>query len=228
MKVSEAVTARRSTRQFLDTPVPRALVEEILSQARHAPSNANLQPWKVHVLAGRGRARLVEAVQAKFAQGKLDEPRDYAAYPENLPEPYLSRRDQTAEAQYGTMGIPREDRAGRMTYVRRNFDFFGAPVGLIFTIDKMFGPGQWADAGMFIQTVMLLACERGLQSCAQVSWSLFPQTVRAVLGVPESQAVMCGMSLGHADKAAAINRLSIPRAPLQGVADFAHFDETGA
>ena len=224
MKVSEAMRSRRSTRQFLGKPVPRALVETILRQASHAPSNSNLQPWKVYVLAGKGRTRLAEAVQAKFAGGRFDEPFEYAPYPKEMREPYLSRRDQMAEAQYGAFGIAREDHAGRMRYVARNFAFFGAPVGLIFTIDKDFGPGQWADAGMFIQSVMLIAREHGLHSCAQVSWSLFPQTVRKVLDVPASKTVICGMSLGYADEAAAINHLNIPRAALEEFADFRHFE----
>ena len=224
MKVSEALSSRRSTRQFQGKPVPRAMVEAILTQASRAPSNSNLQPCKVYVLAGQGRAKLVEAVQAKFAGGKFDEPFEHAAYPKDMREPYLSRRDQMAEAQYGAMGIAREDHKGRMTYVARNFAFFGAPIGLIFTIEKDFGPGGWTDVGMFIQSIMLLAREQGLHTCAQVSWSLFPQTVKKTLSVPEGETVICGMSMGYADEAAAINHLSIPRAALQAFADFSHFD----
>jgi nitroreductase len=224
MKVSEAMRSRRSTRQFLDKPVPRALVQSILTEASRAPSNSNLQPWKVYVLAGQGRARLVAAAQAKFAGGRFEEPFEYAPYPKEMREPYLARRDQMAEAQYGAMGIARADHEGRRRYVARNFAFFGAPVGLIFTIDKNFGPGQWADVGMFIQSIMLLAREHGLHSCAQASWSLFPETVRRVLGAPASETVICGMALGYADEAAAINHLNIPRAPLEDFADFRHFD----
>lgn len=225
MKVSDAVASRMSCRAFLDTPVPGATVRAILDAARQTPSGGNVQPWFVHALAGRRLAELKAVVRIEVAKNPLgDGSHEYDIYPPGLGEPYRSRRHKAGEDLYGTLGIPRDDKPARLQQLARNYDFFGAPVGLFFHLDRGMGSPQWSDVGMYMQTVMLLAREHGLHTCAQEIWSRVPATVAKFLGVPGNLLLFAGMALGYADAAHPVNSLRTDRAPLEEFAVFEGFD----
>lgn len=214
LSVSEAVSSRRSVRQFLDKPVSKEDVVDILQRAKRAPSGGNLQPWKVYVLAGDVRDRLVNAVAEKSATNPVGDGSEYAIYPPELKDPYRTRRREVGNDLYELIGIPREDKMAKFAQVAKNFEFFGAPVGLIFTIDRQMGLGQWADLGMFMQNVMLLAKEKGLDTCAQEAWAMWYKTIAEIAEIPDEEMVFCGMCLGYADPNAVINALVSRRAEL--------------
>lgn len=218
--VTQAISARRSVRAFLPRAVARGLVAELLELAARAPSGGNLQPWHVDVLTGAPLAELKAAVRASLASEPAGEGLEFTVYPSPLPEPYRTRRFASGEALYSAIGIPREDKPARLAQFARNFDFFGAPVGLFVSIDRLFDRPQWAHLGMFLQNLMLLAEERGLATCPQEAWAAVHATVAGHLGLPEERILYCGMALGYADEAAPINKWRTERAP---VADFATF-----
>ena len=225
VSVTDAVRARWSCRAFLDRPVPRETVAEILEIAARAPSGGNLQPWHVHVLAGDALAGLKAKVAASLAADPKGEGTEFPVYPPGLAEPWRGRRFACGEQLYGAIGIPRDDRSARLMQFARNFDLFGAPVGLFFSIPRHFGPPQWAHLGMFIQNVMLLAAERGLATCAQEAWAIVHRTVGEQLGLPPERMLTCGMALGHADEAHPINQWRTEREPVEAYATFAGFQE---
>jgi nitroreductase len=225
VNVSEAVASRISCRAFLDTPVPAATLQSILNAARRAPSGGNLQPWWVYALTGEPLAELRALVRAQVMTNPRGEgTREYDIYPPGLGEPYRSRRFKAGEDLYATLGIPREDKMSRLLQLARNYDFFGAPVGLFFYLDRSLGPPQWSDVGMYMQTVMLLAREHGLHTCAQEIWSLAPATVGRHLDVPAHLVLFSGMALGHADTAHPVNSLRTERAALDEFAILKGFD----
>ena len=213
MNVTEAVQRRISVRAFKPDPVPAALVREILETAARAPSGGNLQPWRVCALTGEPLAQLKAQAAAKMATGG-EEP-EYEVYPANLWDPLRTRRYECGEDLYATIGIGREDRPGRLRQLAKNIDFFGAPVGLFFSLDRKVGPPQWSDVGMYMQTVMLLATERGLDTCAQEFWARVPRTVAQFIGLPDDHMLFSGMALGYADETAPINALRTRRDPFQ-------------
>ena len=217
-RVDEAIQSRRSVRAFTSEPVPRETVERMLETASRAASGGNLQPWKVYVLAGEARKALVERVAEKMKENPFGDGPEYDIYPKDLTEPFVSRRGEVAREMYEMIGIARDDSAGRMTQMARNFSFFDAPVGMILTIDRQMGPPQFVDLGLFLGNLMLLAREEGLHTCAQEAWSLWGRTIREEVGVPENELVFCGLALGHADASAQVNRLQTSRATLS---DFA-------
>jgi len=219
MDVSEAVRRRASCRAFLPNPVDAALLREVVELAARAPSGGNLQPWRVHVLTGAAMSRL-RARMAERMQRPEPDPGAYAVYPPSLHEPYRTQRFEVGEAMYALLGIPRDDRMGRLQQFARNWDFFGAPVGLFCFVDRRMGPPQWSDLGMYLQSLMLLLSERGVASCAQEAWVQFHQTVSAFVAAPEELMLFCGMAIGYADPAAAVNRLATQRAPLESFATF--------
>jgi len=212
--VAEAVRTRISTRAFLDRPVPEEEVREILEIAKHAPSGGNLQPWRVDVVMGAARDRLVETVKLAISREPFADEAAIAIYPPKLWEPYRSRRFQVGEDMYALLDIPREDKPARLQWLLNNFEFFGAPVGLFFSLDRRFDKGQWAHLGMFMQTIALVALERGLATCMQEAWASRAKTVSAFLGLDDDQQLYCGMALGYADRNAPVNRLRSERAPL--------------
>jgi nitroreductase len=213
MDVLEAMATRRSVRGFLPDPVPREAIEAILRAAARAPSGSNIQPWKVRVTVGEEKARLSAALRAAHAAGPAA-PREYHYYPRAWREPYLARRRATGWGLYGLLGIAKGDVAAGRAQHARNFDFFGAPVGLIFTMDRDLETGSWLDVGMFLQNVMLAARGFGLDTCAQAAFCDFHDVVRRELGLAEDQVLVCGMSLGRADPAEPANRLVTARIPL--------------
>ncbi len=214
VSVSEALQTRSSCRAFMTDAVPEGTVCAIVDAARQSPSGGNLQPWQVHVLAGGAMARFRALLAPKLLSMPRGEPPEYHVYPPNLHEPYRSRRFKCGEDLYATIGIARADRPARLRQFARNFDFFGAPVGLFFVIDRRMGPPQWADVGMYMQSVMLLARECGLHTCPQECWSAWPRTIGEFLKLPAESMLFCGMALGYRDEAAPINALRTDRAPL--------------
>ena len=215
MNVSEALATRKTIRAFRPDKVPLETVKQILSLAARAPSGGNLQPWKAYVLIGNARDELVRRVAKARETHPMGERPEYHIYPQQLTEPYRTRRFRIGEAMYATLGIPREDKAARLSFFSRNWDFFGAPVGFVFTIDRQMQQGQWSDLGMFLQSIMLLAREHGLHTCPQEAWAVWHRVIRDYLSVPENEMIFCGMGLGYADETAPVNSLASERAPLE-------------
>ena len=217
----EAILSRRSLRAFSDRPVPRALIEELLALASRAPSGTNVQPWKVRVIAGEVRERVVQAMLAQVAQsgeGEMKPPYDY--YPTQWRDPYLARRRKVGWDLYALLGLTRDNKAGMQAQHARNFAFFDAPVGLIFTIDRVMDQGSWLDYGMFLQTLMIAARARGLDTCPQAAFTQFHRLISETLSIPAEQQVVCGMALGYADPSKPEHTLLTERA---AVAEFANF-----
>ena len=225
VRVSEAVENRFSCRAFLDRPVAEERIRRILDRARQAPSGGNLQPWFVYAVRGAALARLKSRIRARSLEMPRGEPREYEVYPPELHEPYRSRRFQCGEQLYAALGIPREDRPARLRQFARNLEAFGAPILLFFAIERRMGQNQWAHLGMFMQTVMLLAAEEGLHTCAQEAWSAFHGTISDFLGLPEDQMLYCGMAVGYGDPDHPINQWRTERAPLDDIARFLGEDE---
>jgi nitroreductase len=220
--VDDAIAGRHSARRFLPKGVAREAVARLLELGSAAPSGANVQPWKVYALAGAAKDALSRAVTKKYEAGEAER-REYDYYPKAWEEPWLSRRRDLGKAMYGLLGIPKDDREGMKRQMGRNFVFFDAPVGLIFTMDKRFGAGMFMDMGMFMENVMIAAREHGLDTCSQGLFADYPDTVRACLGICQNEMVVCGMALGHADKDAPENALRAAREPVDGFADFRGF-----
>ncbi|MBS0612111.1 MAG: nitroreductase [Proteobacteria bacterium] len=223
MSVTEAMNSRTSCRAFLPTPVSLATVREILDIARQAPSGGNLQPWHVYVLAGAPLQELRARIRAKLPQQPRGEGSEYDIYPREMPELYKKRVFKCGEDMYATIKVAREDRPARLAQFARNYEFFGAPVGMFFALDRRMGPPQWSDLGMLIHSIMLLARERGLHTCAQESWSVWYRSVGEFLGFPPELMLFCGMALGIRDEAAPINTLRTERATLDDIASFRGF-----
>lgn len=213
MEVLEAMRRRASTRAYLDKPVDRATIEAMLDAARWAPSGVNAQPWQVAVVMGETKRRVSEALQAERMAGHPEQP-DYLYYPKQWNEPYKSRRLACGLALYSALGINRADPEGRMKSWNNNYSFFGAPVGLFFFLDRSLAQGSWVDMGMFIENVMLAALEYGLATCPQASLAEYPDIVRQLLSVPNTRALVCGMSLGYPDTAARVNNYRTTREPV--------------
>ncbi|HWU26720.1 MAG TPA: nitroreductase [Rhizomicrobium sp.] len=223
MNVSQAVRARRSIRAFLNKPVPEALLKEVVELASRAPSGGNLQPWRIYVVSGLPLANFKIRMAERLTVNPDSDPLEYHVYPASLWEPYRAHRFRVGEQLYALMGTSREDKAGRIRWFQRNYQFFGAPVALFTYIDNRMGKPQWSDLGMYLQTVMLLLQERGVDSCAQECWSNYHAEVRALLNPPAELMLFCGMAIGYADYEAPLNRLVTERAPLGEFASFLGF-----
>ena len=216
MDVRTAVYKRMSVRQFTPEPIADDILRSLLVDASRAPSGGNLQPWRVYVVNGESMVKMREFLAT---QPPLEKP-EYDIYPEELAEPYRTNRFEVGEAMYATLGIGRDDKEGRRRQFANNNDFFGAPAALFCFVDRRMGWPQWSDLGMFLQTFMLLAVERGLGTCAQEFWAVRHLAVRTFVGAPENEMLFCGMSIGHVDEAAPINGLKSERMPLDMWARF--------
>jgi nitroreductase len=220
LNVTEAVRTRRSVRAFLDTPVSGALLREVVELAARSASGGNLQPWRLYVLGGEPLAQFKAIMQKRLTVGPTSDPADYDIYPPDLWEPYRSERYVVGEEMYALLGTPRTDKAGRLRQFARNFQFFDAPAALFCYVDRRMGRPQWSDLGMYLQTLMLLLRELGLDSCAQECWSVYPRTVAEFLQPPDELMLFCGMAIGYADEQAPVNRLRTRRLPLDQFAQF--------
>jgi len=219
MQFDDVVRDRRSVRAFRSDPVPADLIRELLQTACLAPSGTNIQPWKVHVVTGDTRRRLAEEVLA-HRETRPDD--DTAEFPRSSKrkEPYISRMRALGKDMYGRIGIARGDEAASWRQWGRNYSFFDAPVGLIFTIDKELDSMSFLDIGMFMQTFMLAAKDRGLDTCAQGAWTLFWSATRRILSIPQDEYIIAGMALGYADADDPVNGVIAPREPLDRIATF--------
>jgi nitroreductase len=224
MDVFEAVASRYSCRAFLPTPIPESTVRDIVERAARAPSAGNMQPWRVYVIAGKRVDELKALLTPRMNELPKAEGGDYRIYPDPLEEPYRTRRFQVGELLYKSIGVPREDRPARYRQYARNFQFFGAPVGMFFALERAHGVAQWADIGGYLQTVMLLARGHGLHTCPQQAWVSWHRTLRAFLKLPDNLMIYSGMALGYADGSAPINSWRSPRESLDNVAIFDGFD----
>lgn len=220
--VDAAIASRRSVRAFLPTPVPRETVEDILGVAARAPSGTNLQPWKVTVLMGEPLARLGAALLAVHDDPvrRAEQREEYAYYPRQWIAPYIDRRRKIGWDLYGLLGIGRADKARMHDQHGRNYLFFGAPVGMLFTIDRILEQGSWLDYGMFLENIMIAARGRGLDTCPQAAFAPLHRVIARELRLPEGEMLVCGMALGRADPDAPENALQTEREPVSGFARF--------
>ncbi len=220
--VDAVISARRSVRAFLPDPVPPMVVADILDVAARAPSGVNAQPWKVHVLTGAALRSMSQAIIAVFDDpaASAEHVAEFNSYPDQWIAPYIDRRRKVGWGLYGLLGITKGDGARMHAQVRRNYEFFGAPVGLIFVIDRVMARGGILDFGMFMQNVMLAAKARGLDTCPQAAFATYHRVITARLDIPADQMVICGMALGHADPDAIENTLQTAREPASGFAVF--------
>ena len=215
MRVSEAVNSRRSMRVFKPDPVAKADIEWIIENANRSASNGNLQPWKLYVTMGAARKRLSSAILKAMDDGDNGPGAEYNVYPQEMTLVYDARRKLVGKQLYTLLGVPRGDAAGMLKQFRKNYEFFDAPVGMILSVEKRMGNGQWIDCGIFLDQLMLLAREKGLHTCPQAAFSRYQHVVRRELEIPEDQTVICGLALGYADPDVVPNSLITDRAPIQ-------------
>ena len=217
--VDQAIESRQSMRQFLPTPVPRQTMEHLLELAVRAPSGTNTQPWKVYVLQGASKDSLVAKVCTAHDAARADPSlaatyqEEYDYYPEKWVSPYIDRRRENGWSLYGLLGITKGEKDKMHAQHQRNYRFFDAPVGLMFTIDRVLGRGSLMDYGMFLQNLMVTARGHGLHTCPQAAWNGFASIILPHIGAGESEMLVCGMSLGYADETALINTFRTPRVP---------------
>lgn len=220
--VDTNIKSRHAVRAFLPKEVPHQLIREILDVAKHTPSGINTQPWHVYVLTGPAKEALSEELLRTFTDPEaaaLHE-EEYSYYPQTWETPYRERRDKVAANLYGLLNVAREDKEGRLAQHARNFQFFGAPVGLFFTIDRVMEQGSLLDYGMFLQNVMLAAKARELDTCCQVAFNKFHKTISKHLKLSEREQLVCGMSLGYADNSKIVNTLVTDREPVENFTRF--------
>ena len=214
MTVTQAVTSRRSIRAFQDRPVDPAVLRQVLETAQRAPSGGNTQPWNAVLLTGDPLAALFAKVTEVLPQGRAAFAPEYHVYPPELEGAYEARRVGVGEAMYAALDIPRDNKMGRLAWFARNFQGFGAPVLMLVHTPKYMGPPQWSDIGMWLQTVMLLLREQGLDSCAQEAWAVFSKQIRECVDIPDDHIFFCGMAIGWGDRTHPVNQFPVARAPL--------------
>lgn len=223
MDVSTAVAQRISTRAFLPDALSADEVKAWLTAAQRAPSGGNTQPWRVIVVTGDEKDKVISLAQSKLAENPRGEPTDRPIYPKDLWEPHESRRRRVGEMMYEKLNIPREDRPGRLAWFANNYRFFGAPMAVFLVIDERMGHGQWGHAGMYLQTLALLAEERGWGTCFQECWGTLRPSLKAHFGLGETEMIWCGVAVGKPDKTHPVNSLRAERAPLEEIADLRGF-----
>jgi len=222
MDVTKAVLGRKSVRAFTDQLVDECIIHSLLEKASRAPSGGNLQPWKILTLNNEKTKEFLH-FQENYTKEHTS---DYSIYPENLKEPYNSSRKLVGEQMYSLIGISRDDKEARINQVMKNFSFFGAPAALFCLIDQQMGPPQWSDLGMFLQSFMLLAYEKGLGTCAQEAWSLRSGMVKEFFGIDDNYLLFCGVAIGYEDLNHPINQLKTIRQPLSEWVNFQHSNQT--
>ncbi|MDQ0142071.1 nitroreductase [Cupriavidus necator] len=213
--VATVISSRRSVRAFKPEPLRRELVEEILGESATAPSGANIQPWRVYVVSGAVKDELANDLVAAYRAGTAPPP---AHFPEPLPDVFRTRLTDFGARYYASLGIDRHDTAARMHQTEKNFSFFGAPVGLIISIDRRLKPHSWIDIGLFAQNLMIAAKARGIDTCPQVSFAPFHELIAAHLQMPPDEVTAFGISMGYGDPRAKVNQTRMPRERVQ---DFA-------
>ncbi|MEQ1657929.1 MAG: nitroreductase [Hylemonella sp.] len=220
MTVDEAIQTRMSVRAYTPQAVAPETIQDILQLASRAPSGTNTQPWKVYVLRGASRNSLVEKVCAAHEALRADPAlaaeyrEEYDYYPEKWVSPYIDRRRENGWGLYGLLGITKGDKDRMHAQHQRNFRFFDAPVGLMFTLDRVMGRGSLVDYGMFLENIMLAARARGLHTCPQAAWNGFAKIILPHIGAGPDEMLVCGMALGHADSSAIVNSFHTPREPV--------------
>ena len=216
MELVDTIHQRISVRQFTKEPVADDVIRQMLADASRAPSGGNVQPWRIYVVNGESLDRMREFLAEK---PPVEEP-EYSIYPDDLSEPYRTARFELGEQMYATLGIAREDKAGRRRQFANNNDFFGATAAIFCFVDRQMNAPQWSDLGMFLQTFMLLAVDNGLGTCAQEYWSVRHKSVAEFVGAPENEMLFCGIALGHIDSSAPVNTLRSERFPVDQFAKF--------
>ncbi|WP_330926673.1 nitroreductase [Candidatus Sororendozoicomonas aggregata] len=217
--ISHVIRQRKSTRAFLNKPVSTGTITQILDTARFAPSGTNTQPWQVAVVSGQKKQSLDQQMFDAFNQGVKGE-MEYQYYPEDMGEPYLSRRRTCGKLLYEILGITRKDVVQRRIQWGKNYKAFDAPVALYFFLDKKLKKGSWLDCGMFLQNIMLAAHDHGLATCAQGALGQYPAIVKKSLGYSDDKILVCGMAIGYEDKAAIINTYRTPRETVENFTTF--------
>jgi nitroreductase len=218
--VDEAILSRRSVRAFLPSPVGDDMLREILEVAARAPSGTNMQPWKVYVTKGEVKQKIREAILSSGVRAEKADWDEYKYYPDQFFEPYLSRRRAVGYSLYATVGIGRRDIERMREQHDRNFGFFDAPIGMLFTIDRRLNKGSWIDMGMFLQNIMIAARARGLDTCPQAAFAPYHKLIRPIIGMPDEEVLVCGMALGYADPTKPENNFRTERAPIEEWATF--------
>lgn len=223
MNVTEAVKSRRSVRQFLEKPVDRATLERVLETAQRSPSGGNTQPWNAVIVGGDALADITAKIKAKNKAAPMGENMEYAIYPKDLEGRYEEQRRAVGRDMFESLGLAREDGPGRVAQMARNWDSFGAPVQLFTYTRKYMGPPQWSDMGMWLQTVMLLLREAGLDSCPQEIWAMYGSYMRELLDIDDDHIFFCGMAIGYRDPDAPINNFDVSRVAIADTIQFRGF-----
>ena len=219
MNLNELIKSRYSVRRFTDDTVDIKTIREILEISSNAPSGGNIQPWKVYVVTGRTKEKLIKKVLNNFDNG-VQEKIEYDIYPNPLDEEYKRRRSECARDMYTALSIKQDDTELRLSQIRENFKFFGAPVGMIVTIDSAFAENGWGHVGMFIQNICLSAVDNDMGTCLQESWSIYPETVKDFLNIPDNEVVWCGIALGYPNKEHPINNYRTSRESIEKFVTF--------
>jgi nitroreductase len=225
MNVTDAVATRRSIRQFTSQPVEIQKLQRVLAKAQRSPSGGNTQPWNAVLVTGDELARITAAIKAKAATAPLGEAPEYDIYPKGLESRYEEQRRGVGKAMFDALGLAREDGAGRIAQMMKNWDSFGAPVQLFTYTRKYMGPPQWSDMGMWLQTVMLLLREEGLDSCAQEIWAMYGTYMRELLNIDDEHIFFCGMAIGYRDADAPVNNFDVPRVSIDDVVAWRGFPQ---
>jgi nitroreductase len=223
--VDQIIRGRFACRAFMDRAIPQRMITDILDVARFAPSGANIQPWRVYVVGGANKDKISRALLKAHEEARDQHASEYQYYAPQLPEPYLSRRHQFGRLFYGSLDIEQSDMAGRARQTAKNYGFFGAPVGLIVTIDRRLQQGSWLDLGMFIQNVMIASGARGLQTCPQETFAKYHALLRKLLPIPPEEMVVCGMSIGFAEEDCLNKGSLMPKAAVEEFAQFMGFED---
>ena len=219
MNLKDIIKSRYSVRSFTKKNVDIEIIKEILQISKCAPSGGNIQPWKVYVVTGNAKEKLIERALSNYDNG-VQEKIEYEIYPNPLDEEYKKRRSECAKDMYAALSIEQDDIESRLTQIRENFKFFGAPVGMIITIDKAFAVNGWGHVGMFIQNICLSAIDNDMGTCLQESWSIYPETVKDVLNIPDNEVVWCGIALGYPNLGHPINNYRTSRESIDKFVTF--------